>query len=49
LIVNQQLPVVEFTPFGGGLEERFVEVVAAAGPRTYPGGHAPGPIFTNGN
>ncbi len=49
LIVKQGLPVIEFTPFGGGLEERFVEVVAAAGPRTYPTGQPSGPIFTKGS
>jgi ABC-type multidrug transport system ATPase subunit len=49
LVMNQRLPVVEFTPFGGGLEERFSEVVAAAGPRTYPTGQAVGPTFTTGN
>jgi ABC-2 type transport system ATP-binding protein len=41
LIVNQQLPVVEFTPFGGGLEQRFVDVVQAAGLPSYAPGWMP--------
>ncbi len=36
LVVNQRLPVVEFSQTGGGLEEHFQQVVAAAGPPSSP-------------
>ncbi len=46
LVVNQRLPVVEFTQSGGGLEEHFQTVVAAAGPPAWPlGTPHNGPVF----
>ncbi len=36
LLVNQRLPVIEFSQTGGGLEEHFQQVVLAAGPPTWP-------------
>ena len=36
LLVTQRLPVIEFSQTGGGLEEHFQQVVAAAGPPSWP-------------